>query len=104
MRIWIAALSLLPTLTAQPPALVDNPSSETLFRLSQVDFSYPGAYRSLRQVDFRNLPLHVFDEIGEKEVLPLKNGKYELMNQPFGYGFEVANLDSARRLPSAPRS
>jgi hypothetical protein len=104
MRAWTTAILLSSMLAAQTPKLVDNPPSETSFHLSQPDFAYPATYRSLRQVDFRNLTLHLFDVFPEPKELPLKDGKYELRNQPLGFGFEVATLDSVRRLPSATDS
>jgi len=104
MHVWVTALLVFSTLAAQTPALVDNPPSGTSFHLSQLDFAYPAAYRSLRQVDFRNLPLHLVDVFAEPKEVPLKDGKYELINQPLGFGFEVATLDSVRRLPSTAHS
>jgi len=104
MRAWATALWLSSILAAQTPALADNPPSETSFHLSQVDFTYPATYHSLRQVDFRNLPLHLVDVFAEPKDLPLKHGKYELISQPLGSGFEVPTLDSVRRLPSAAHS
>lgn len=104
MRAWVTALWLPSILAAQTLSPIDYPPSETSFHVSPVEFSYPATYRSLRQVNFRNLAFHVFDQSGETEALPMRDGKYELINQPLGFGFEVATLESVHRLPPAALS
>jgi len=97
MRMWIAALLLIPALAAQTLPIARDPASETSFRLSPVDFSYPGTYRSWGQVDFRNLAINFLDD----RLVPLKDGKYERRDEG---GFEGAVFESVDFLPRTSRS
>lgn len=97
VRIWIAALLLVPALPAQTLALVRDPPSETSFRLSPAEFSYPGTYRSLRQIDFRNLAVNFVKD----RLVPLKDGKYESRDEG---GFDGVEFESVDFLTSAARS
>jgi len=48
-----------------------------LFGNESVNFSCPGHYRSIRDVDYRNLTLHVFGSKGKPPMrVPLKDGKW----------------------------
>jgi hypothetical protein len=98
MRVWLTALCLSSILAAQTPALVENPPSETSFHLSAIEFSYPGTYRSLSQIDFRNLAVNFL----ENGLRPLKDGKYE--SQDKDVGFEAATFESVDFLPSTART
>lgn len=97
MRAWTTILPVALTLAAQTPALVENPPSETSFHLSAVEFSYPGTYRSLRKIDFRNLAVNFLGD----GLRPLKDGKYESRDEG---GFEGATFESVDLLPSTARS
>src|SRR5262245_47895244 len=97
-----ACLSALAALSAQTRVRVDNPPSETSFTISSPDFTYPGTFSSIRNVDFKNLlfPIPGFDH---SEVVQLKNGHYEYRGS-FGEGFENVDLDSIRILGKSRES
>jgi hypothetical protein len=94
-RVYGAALLLPLMLAGQSSAVISNPPSETAFKILPVEFSYPGIYRSFRQVDFPNLPLHIFDTSTKSATLPLRKGKCAHREQ---FRFEGAMLDTVRYL------
>lgn len=94
MNGWITTLPTALILVAQ---IITNPPSETSFHLSAGEFSYPGTYRSLRQIDFRNLPINFVDN----RLVPMKDGKYESRDEG---GFDGVVFESLDFLTSAARS
>ena len=93
---WCFGALLVSVIEAQNPVIVANPPSETAFSNLRVEFSYPGTFQFVPRVDFRNLPVHLFDSSGEVGTLSLRNGAYQRNDQPFG--FEELRVESVQSL------
>jgi len=84
--------------TAAQLSRVTDPPPETSFFIEKVMFSYPGRFRALHRVNFRDLPLFVSSGgPAEPYVLPLHKGRYEYRGG-FAEGFESVELEKVNYL------
>jgi hypothetical protein len=92
-RIWIPRICCL-LLWLWPPVLAAQLGST--FHDVAVNYKYPGTYRDIRQVDFRNLTAYYLERSSRpSDSFPLKNGKYVASSQS---GEESVSLDSVHPL------
>ena len=99
MRQIVLLLILLAGAFGQTSPVPYAPNSDgpgPTFTNDQIAYSFPGAYSSIRKVDFRNLRSPIFDADGKPVGSPsLKNGRYR-HDEPDNHYSE--NLDSIHYL------
>ena len=78
LAVIFAPISISLCLFAQAPSVPYAQFFGSDFDNIHVDHSYPRVYQSIRKVDFRNLPLVVFDQTGKPDtVLQFKDGGHK---------------------------
>lgn len=72
----LAVLLLAPSLRAQTSPIPYDQLSGPSFSLAPLSYAYPGKYKSIHDVDFRNLTVTFWtDKNGERQLFHLRNGK-----------------------------
>ena len=79
--------------TSQAPYAAYGDGTGPTFSSSQAGQSYPGSYSSIRQVNFRNLRIPVFDGAGKPAgSIAFKNGRYKSDDHVTQYSEEVDSI------------
>jgi len=96
------SLALLSTASSQLPRQSSEvPYDQDFgppFEVMALNYRYPSSYDSMKDIDFRNLIAHIFDDQGKPEFTArLRNGSFE---RKLKSGLDSVSLDAVHQLPA----
>lgn len=93
-KLWLPFLPVSQLLSAQSSSVpydTDFGGGPT-FDVVSASYSYPSSYRSIREVEFKNLTLNVLEEKAKPERYRLKNGRCETDDHPGHTSVELGGI------------